>query len=314
MILLNLILFLASLFVLVKSAQFAVTYSSRIARVFHISEFVVSFFIVAVISCSPEATVSIMSAIQGVPEFGLGTLLGSNVADLALVFGIVALFSAKGIKVKSEILKNNVFYLVLILMPLLLGFDGHFSRIDGLLLVLGATVFFITLSMESKMFQKKYDGTKSTKWIKNTVLLAISLAFLIAAAYYTVKFGVNFANEVKIPAYLVALTMVAIGSCLPELIFSINAVKKRHSELALGDILGTVIIDATLLVGILALISPFNFNLAIIYVTGTMMFIAGVLLTTFIKSGKVLSKKEGIFLLMFYLFSLIMEFIVNKIF
>src|SRR3989344_5691512 len=163
----NLILLFAALIVLAKSAEYAVRYSSRISRVFHISEFVVSFFIVSVISVSPEATVSIISAIKGVPEFGLGALLGSNVADLFLVFGIVALFSRKGITVKSEILKNDFFYLILLLVPLVLGFDGYLSRADGIVLVISGIVFFITLSIESKMFRKKKNSSKNHKFTKN---------------------------------------------------------------------------------------------------------------------------------------------------
>jgi cation:H+ antiporter len=311
MLLLNLALFLVSLFILVKSAEQAVSYSSRIAKTFRISEFLVSFLIVAVISVFPEATVSIISAIQGIPEFGLGTLLGSNVADLSLVFGLVALFSVNGVKVKSEILKKDMFYLILLLMPIVLGFDGNLSRIDGIVLVLSGATFFITLSIEGHIFTKKSSEPRNRKWVKNFILLIISLSFLILSAYYTVKFGVDFANDASMPPFLVALTIVAVGTCLPELIFSLKAVKKGHDELALGDILGTVITDATIIIGIVALINPFSFDPKIIYVTGSMMFIAGVLAITFIKSGRVLSKKEGVYLLMFYIISLIVEFVVH---
>jgi cation:H+ antiporter len=314
MILLNLALFLFSLFVLVKSANYAVTYSSRIARILRISEFIVSFFIIAIISVFPEGTVSVIAAIQGVPEFGLGTLLGSNVADLLLVFGVVAIFSFNGISVKSRILKKDLLYLVLLLVPILVGFDGNMSRTDGIILVLSGLLFFITLSIESKMFRKKFNDAKDHKWILNLILLVISLGFLIASAYYTVKFGVNFANDVGIPPYLVALTVVAIGSCLPELIFSLRAVKRGHDELALGDILGTVITDATILIGVIALIRPFDFNPLIMYVTGTIMFLSGAIVISFIKSGKVLSKKEGVYLLMFYILALMIEFVVNHVF
>jgi cation:H+ antiporter len=119
---------------------------------------------------------------------------------------------------------------------------------------------------------------------------------------------------VQIPPFLVALTLVSIGSCMPELIFSLKAVGSKHDQLALGDVLGTVIIDATILVGVIALISPFDFNPNIVHVTGVMMFIAGVLAIMFIKSGKVLTRQEGVLLLLFYLLSLIIEFVVNGVF
>ncbi|MFA5412463.1 MAG: sodium:calcium antiporter [Candidatus Micrarchaeia archaeon] len=311
MVILNLALFLAALFVLVKSAEHAVNYSSKLAKMLGISEFIVSFFLIAFISCFPEATVAVVSSIDGVPEFGLGTLLGSNVADLALVFGLVAMFSMNGIKVKSEILKNDLLYLLLLLVPIILGIDGHLSRTDGALLVLSGAIFLLTLSIQSKMFTKKFNDVKDHSWAKNLVLLAISLAFLVAGAYYTVKFGVDFANDISLPPILIALSLVSIGTCMPELVFSLNAVKKRHYELALGDILGTVIIDATILVGVMALIKPFDFDPMIIYVTGGLMVVSGALAISFIRSEKILSKKEGMYLLLFYILSLIIQFIAN---
>jgi len=297
----------------VKSAEYAVNSSSKIAKLFNVSEFIVSFFIISVISVLPESTVSVVSALKGVPEFGLGTLLGSNVTDLSLVFGIVALFSLSGVKVKSEVLKNDTFYLILLFVPLILGIDGHLSRADGVLLVLSGIVFFMTLSIESRMFKKKYNNVESRRWVKNFIILVISVGLLIVGAHYTVKFGVDFANDVSIPPSLIALTIVAVGTCLPELVFSLKAVKTRHDELALGDILGTVITDATIIIGIIALINPFYFDPKIVYITGIMMLIAGALVIAFIKSGKVLSKKEGLYLVMFYVLYLMIEFIANAI-
>lgn len=311
MLILNLALFLISLFILIKSAEHAVNYSSKLAKILGVSEFIVSFFIVSFISCSPEATVSIVSAIDNVPEFGLGTLLGSNVADLTLVFGLIALFSMNGIKVKSEILKNDLLYLLLLLAPIILGIDGNLSRADGALLLLSGVLFLLTLSIQSKMFTKKFNDIKDHEWAKNLIFLIISLAFLIASAYYTVKFGVDFANDVGLPPVLIALTIVSVGTCMPELVFSLNAVRKRHYELALGDVLGTVIMDATVFVGIMALIRPFDFDPKLIYVTGGLMIIAGALAIYFIRTGKVLSRREGVYLLLFYVLALLIEFAVN---
>jgi len=313
MIISNLLFFIISLFVLIKSADYATVYSSKLAKMFHISEFIVSFFLVAIISAFPEGTIAIISAIKGVPEFGLGTLIGSNVADLALVFGIVALVSAKGISVKSQIIKKDFLFLVLLLFPILLGFDGYFSRIDGILLVLSGFFFFFTLSFESKMFRKKFNNIDGRHLFKNLILLIFSMAVLLVSANYTIQFGIGFANSINIPAILVGLTMVSIGTCLPELLFSIRAVKNNRDELALGDVLGTVIIDATILVGIITLIKPFSFNPIIIYVTGFSMFIAGILTIFFIATGKIITRKEGVYLLLFYFLYLIVEIVVNKL-
>ncbi len=313
MIVINLILSLVFLFILIKGADYSIKYSSRLARHLHFPEFIVSFFIIAVISVLPEATISIISAIKGEAGLGLGTLLGSNVADLTMVFGIVALFSSRGIKVRSKILQNNFVYLILLLFPLILGFDGQFSRIDGIILILAGIIFFVRIYFESNKFRRKFNHVSKGSFFKSFVFLIASLGILLLGAFFTVKYTVDFANDVKMPAILIGITILAFGTCLPELAVSIKAVKKNRDEVALGDILGTVITDATIVLGIMALISPFSYNPPDLYITGTAMFLAGVFVTIFMKSDRSINKKEGLILIIFYIIYVLMEFIINKI-
>jgi cation:H+ antiporter len=309
---LYLILCILCLFLLTKGVQWAIKYSSRLAGQFHLSEFIISFFIVAVISVFPEATISIISAFEGIPEFGLGTLMGSNVTDLLLVFGIIAIFSPKGIKIKSEIVQNSILFAALVALPVLLGYDGKYSRLDGLLLLLGGLAFYLTLSIESRMIKSTIKNANHADTLKNIILLALSMALVIASAYFTIHFGVEFANRMMIPAVLVSLTLIAVGTCLPELMFSLKSVQARHDELALGDLFGTIVTDATIILGIVILIQPFSFNPAIVYLTGTVMCLAALLLAVFIRKDKVLSKKEGIILLLCYIVYLTAEILLSK--
>lgn len=312
MLILNFISAIIGLLILIKCANYAIRYSSRLARIWRFPEFVVSFFIIAFISVLPEFTISVISAINGEPGLGLGTLLGSNVADLTLVFGLVALFSSGGIKVKSKILRNNFFYLILLLFPLILGLDGKFSRIDGAILVLVGVMFFVKIYRDSQRFHKKFSHSKREPFLKSLILLILSLGVLLISAYFTVEFAVNFANDAKLPAILVGITVLAVGTCLPELIFSIKAVRKNHDELALGDLLGTVITDATIILGIVALISPFNYHLGSIYVIAGAMFLAGFAVILFMKSEKTISKIEGLILILFYILFVFVEFFMNN--
>ena len=311
MVILNLILFLAFLVVLVKSSDYAVIYSSRLAKRFHLPEFVVSFFIIAIISALPEATIAIISALDGTPELGFGTLLGSNIADLTLIFGIVALFSSGGLKVKSKILQNNIFYLGLLLLPLILGIDGKFSRIDGAILITSGLIFLFMIYRESKKFTKKFNHTERGPFLKSSILLLLSLGIALASAKFTVDYAINFAYDINIPAILIGITIIALGTCLPELIISIRAVKKNLDEIALGDILGTVITDATIILGLVALISPFSYELQNIYITGTAMFLAGLTAMIFMKSDQSLNKTEGLLLMLFYVIFVFLEFILT---
>lgn len=310
----NLMLFILFLYILIKCARYSIRYSSRIARALHFPEFVVSFMIVALISVLPESTISIISAINGKPELGLGTLIGSNIADLTLVFGLVALFAPKVIKVKSKILENNSLYLILLLLPLALGFDGRFSRFDGLVLLLAGALFYFRISQESHRARGDVSGKKSHPLLKNFFLLVISLGILIASAFLTVKFAVNFAHDIKVPEILIGLTILAVGTCLPELVFSIQAVRKNHDELALGDLLGTVVTDATIILGVVALIAPFSYDAANIHLLTIGMFLAGVLVIVFMKSEKSINKFEGILLIFLYLIFICTEMLLNKIF
>lgn len=313
MIWVNLGLFLLFLVILVKCAGYSIKYSSKIAKAMHWPEFIVSFFIIAIVSVLPEATISIMSAMQGDSELGLGTLLGSNVADLTLVFGIVALFSSKGIKVKSKILQDNFFYLVLLLFPLLLGFDGKLSRIDGGILLVVGILFFYKIYRESKRFSKKFTQAKKEPFAKSIALLVLSLAVLLTSAFFTVKYVENFAYDIKIPAMLIGVTVLALATCLPELIFSIKAIRKNHDELAMGDILGTVITDGTILLGIIALINPFEYSPYKMYILGGAVFLAAIFAFTFMKSDKSINKKEGLLLIFFYILFLCIQFLINNV-
>jgi cation:H+ antiporter len=137
------------------------------------------------------------------------------------------------------------------------------------------------------------------------------LTVLVLSANYSIKYATIFAELVNIPPVLISLTIVSIGSCLPELIFCIKALRHHHDELAIGDILGTVISDATIYVGIMAIINPFSFPIHLIYVTGFAMFFAGLISTIFLNTDKMMTKKEGIILLIFYVIYLVLQFIFN---
>lgn len=303
------ILILFSLFVVIKSSNYAIHYSTRLAESFCLSKYVVGFIIVAIISILPESFISITSAVKGVPAFGLGTLFGSNVADLSLVFVFIILFAGRNLKVESKIVKNKPVYLVSMLIPIILGLNGHYSRFEGLaLIVVGVLFYYLTLK------DNKLDvSIKKTKFkIKDVIFLLISMGLILLGSQAIVKFGIDLANVLYISPVLIGMFIVGLGTVLPELIFSIKAARHHQDSLALGDILGTVVADATVVVGIVALICPFEFNRRIVYVTGTFMVLATFLLFYFMKSGKKITKKEAILLFVFYLFFVSVELLISQ--
>ncbi len=308
----NLILSLVFLFIVIKSADFSIKFSSRLAKALHFPEFVVSFFIIAFISVLPEATIAIISAINQQPELGLGTLLGAKVMDLTLVLGIVTLFASGGIKVKSKLIEDNFFYLLLLIFPIVLGLDGYFSRPDGLILFLIGGMFYYKIYSQSVRFRKKFNGVKKHPFAKSLILLIISLAILVGGALLTVKFATNFAYDAKVPTFIIGVTILALGTCLPELIFSIKAVKNNKDELALGDILGTVITDATIILGTVAMICPFAYNKINFLTMSIAMFLSGIFVIVFMRTESSINKREGILLIIFYVIFLFSQFITNN--
>lgn len=307
--LLSFVLLIISLAVVIKSADLAIKYSTKLAESFHLSKYVVGFLIVSVISILPETFISITSAFEGIPAFGLGTLFGSNVADLTLVFVLVIFLSRRNLKIESKIIKNSFLYIGIMLIPILLGIDGFYSRLEGIVLILIGLLFYVFVLKKSN-YDTKVDRQKFKPVY--LFLLLLSMGALLLGSHLTVGYGVDLAKTLGVNPILIGMFVVALGTTLPEMLFSIRASRHHHDDLALGDILGTVIADATIVVGIVAVISPFVFNPRIVYITGIFMVLATILLFSFMKSGKVITKKEAFLLLLFYLLFVSTELLVDR--
>ncbi|MDO8667774.1 MAG: hypothetical protein Q7K35_01600 [bacterium] len=303
-----------ALLLVVKSADYAIRYSARLALGLKWSKYTVGFTIIAAISVLPETLIAVSSALQNIPSFGLGTLLGSNVADLSLVFALVVLITGRDLKVESQFLKNRLYYTGILAIPIIFGLNGYYSRLEGVsLIVIGLLFYAFVLKKSRGDNNSSLSKIQLTATLKNLGFLILSLAALLLGAYLTVKFSVISAKALGISPVFIAL-IIGMGTCLPELSFSIKAAKRNHENLALGDILGTVITDATIIIGILSVIQPFAFDQKIIFITGLFMFFAIILLSYFMKTGKVLTKLESLFLLLFYLLFVLTEFAVGGYF
>ena len=302
---LNFIFFFLSLFFVVKSADYAMQSADRLASSLNLSKYLVGFLLVAIISVLPETFISLSAAFQGNPAFGLGTLFGSNVADLTLVLVIIIFVSATPIKVESKLIKNSFLYLGVLLMPIIFGLNGHYSRLEGLALVFLGLLFYLFIFKKNPHPKKKFEGSFSAKEL---ISLLFFMGVLLVSANFTVKFGVDLAVYLKIKPILIGMLFVGLGTTLPELFFSLKAVKEKNHSLAMGDILGTVITDATIVVGLVALVKPFDFSQRIIYLTAMFMLFAAALLFYFMKSGRAVTRKEALFLLFYYLIFVLSEF------
>lgn len=305
----NTFIFIVALYMIIKGSAMATTYAGRLAENFRLSKYTVGFIVVAVISILPETFIAINAAVEGMPSFGLGMLFGSNIADLTLIFAILVLYSGRSLKIESKILKNHVIYPFILLFPLILGFDGYFSRLEGsALIVAGAVFYYLAL-------RNGADGmiplSNSNGRSKNILLLLVSMVILLIGAHFTVTSASAIASSLGISPILVGMLIVGLGTTMPELFFSLRSIKKRDDSLAIGDVLGTVLADSTIVVGILALVNPFAFPQKIIYITGMFMVLASFMLFRFMRSGRALARREAFMLFMFWIVFVAVEFVAN---
>lgn len=306
----NLFIFIVALLMVIKGATLATKYAGRLAESFRLSKYTVGFIIIAVISILPETFISINAAIEGIPSFGLGMLFGSNIADLTLLFALLVFLAGRSLKVEGKIIKNHAVYPFILLLPLVLGLNGHYSRLEGIALILAGGIFYYLA------LRKGIDGSvpanHSNDKLKNSLLLLFSMAVMLVGGHFTVTSATSLAGNIGVSPVLIGMLIVGLGTTMPEFFFSLKSVKKHDDSLAVGDILGTVLADATIVVGILALVDPFSFPVKIIYITGVFMVVASFILFRFMRSGRTITKREAWMLFAFWAVFVLVEFIANR--
>ncbi len=232
---------------------------------------------------------------------------------MTLVFALIIFLSRrKSIKIDSKILKINKIYPFLLLSPVILGLDGHYGRIEGAaLIVIGIIFYYFSFKKENKEITEFQTKNTDKNRRKNLVYLIGSIALLLIGSHFAVQSGVDIAKSLEISPILIGILIIGIGTTIPELLFSLKAVKQHDDSLAVGDLLGTVLADATIVIGILALINPISFPQRIIYITGIFMIIASFLIIYFMQTGKKISKKEGMILFGFRVLFILVEYMYN---
>lgn len=305
MLLYNAIGFVISAFVMVKAGSYAVRFISRIAKADKISPFITSFLMIGVVASFPEAFISIVSAFKGKAQLGLGTLLGGNIADLSLILGLIGVAAGR-IQIHKREFAHEIWLVGLVMLPILLALDGTINRLDGVVLITACLIFIGNILSSDHILSKIANHSKG-QFAKNFALFLLSSAAVFGAANFIVKFAEGLAVDFRMPLLLVGVAFIALTTTLPEFIFSLNAVRQRLGDLAVGDVFGTVIIDATLLVGLTAIIAPIALvginiiNLAVF----TMLSVAATIY--FMKPGKVFTRSEGVLMIMLYIIFIVTE-------
>ncbi len=309
----NLIYFGISALVLTISGIYLVKSLSKIARFLGISEFSAAFIIMAFASSIPELFVGISSALNGNPALSLGNIIGANIINLTLISGIIIILS-KEIKIESKKIGNDVYIMLvtILLIIALFTIGKSLSRIDGviLLLVFGFHTYEVFKKRKKypKKMENKLERKSRFKWL---IIFLIALIGLFISSNYVVKYGSSLALDLNLPEIMLGLFILSIATTLPELVFGISATKLKHKEMAIGDQIGSVVTNAALILGIVAIIHPISAEFRPFLISSIFMFISAFIFATFLKTGNKLEKLEGISLILIYILFIIIEFFVK---
>jgi cation:H+ antiporter len=299
------IIFIISLAVLIKSSDIFTEKAEKIGFHLGMPAFVVGVTIVAIGTSLPELISSIFAVLQGSSEIVLGNVVGSNITNIFLVLGIAAIMG-KRLKVSSRIIHIDLLFLIGSAFFLFLSIlDGKFSLLEGVLSLLIGIIYitYITkLSKRNNEIQKEMKGFTKEKlsfnfWI--SFILGVVLIFF--GAKYTIESVINLSQIFNIATELIAVTAVALGTSLPELMVTISAVKKGKSEIAIGNVLGSNIFNTFFVMGIPALIGTLTIP-KIMFNFGMPVMIVATLLYFFIVKDREITPWEGWLLLIFYVF------------
>ena len=307
MLILNLVFFIVSCFVLVQSSGLVIKALSKISTYFRVNEFAVGFIVVAVSTSLPELFVGVTSAFTGNTDLALGNVIGANILNLTLVIGIAVLLS-RGIRIRSSVIKKDFIYMMaVILLPLFLMWDKKLSRFDGLVLIAVFVFYIWQMIRQEHRFKKSFDFVEKKELRKNILFAFIGLVILMASANYVVLFAGKLSVDMNLPQILIGLIILSLGTSLPELIIDAKAVLAKHQEIAIGDTIGSVVTNSTLVLGVTALIHPIETDVFFFFTSALFLVIISFVFLTFGESERGISWKEGLSLILLYVFFIIIQ-------
>jgi len=253
----TLLVLFAGIAIVVYGADEAIKRLLNLSKFFRISAFVTGVVIAGTLAVLPELSIGVLSAIEGSSTFGLGLIFGANVADLTLVIGVVVLLAGSQ-KITPSVLKSLKISFIAVLFPVFLLLDGEISSLDGIFLVGGFGVYVIWLLISGRGEKEVAERMRLSKRVARlgitVFMLAIGITVLFIGSALVTESAQELSSTFGLPLFLIGL-VVAIGACLPEMAFAIRASEKEGS-IGIGNILGNVLADSMLTIGIIAIIHP----------------------------------------------------------
>jgi cation:H+ antiporter len=303
------LLIVAGFIVLIKSGDFLVDQSVLIARYFGISELVIGLTVVAFGTSAPELMINIDSALQGIDEFVFGNVLGSNMINILVVLGLTGIITP--LSLKSSTVKIEMPFLIVITIVLSIIVNDTFfdaagnnilSRIDALIL-LSFFVVFLVYNFRLAKYEKIEDDhpDKPNNVWKHVFLFILACFGLRIGSSLVVNNAIIVGEYFHVPNDIMGLTVLAIGTSLPELVVSLQSAKKGIADLAVGGMIGSNIFNTLIVLGIGALVAPPSFNPILNYDL-LVVNMGTILLFVFMFFGRknLLSRRSSVTLLSLY--------------
>lgn len=304
---------------LIKGADLLVDGASNIAKKFHIPEIIIGLTIVSIGTSLPELFVSITSAIDGYPDMAIGNVVGSNIANMLLILGMSAIIKSIAFKKETRLIDIPICLATSIIFMILCNIGQDITRIDaGILLTLFVAfiIYTIVMAFKGNEFEKNEEETEqiddktNESAIKNIIYIILGIVLLKVGGDLTVDNAVNVANFFNLSEKLISVTILAVGTSLPELVTSVSAAIKGKSDIAIGNIIGSNIFNMLLIVGISALIKPIvynvSYNLDMIFVILATLVLA---LFPIIPPKNKMTRTNGIIYVIIYIVYLVTLFV-----
>lgn len=293
------------------SGEWVVAGVTRLARALEIREFVVAFFFMAAAASLPNLFVGLTAALGGTPELSLGDIFGNNLIALTLAVAVAAFLSPAGnIEARGKIIQHTaLFTMAAAILPIALLLDGALTRIDGLILI-AFFLYYVDWLLDHK--QESHHPTplghhspaNRRLWVllRDAGLAIAGVALIIAAALGLVLAARFFAGELGVSLTLIGLLVVGFGNALPEVYFAALSARRGDTGLILGNLMGSVIFPATLVLGIIALIHPIAAeHLTALFPSRLGLIAAALLFYLFARTRQKISRGEALILLLIYL-------------
>lgn len=302
----SIIFIVIGLILLIKCADWFVDGCSNVASSLGIPSLIIGLTIVAFGTSAPEAAVSVTASLNGMNDISIGNVVGSNICNLLLVLGVSGLFGS--LTAKRKIITRDFIYAIfssIVLFILSVGFfttgatEGVLTRINGWILLCFLGIYLYALIVDA-LHSVKNQEAKSEFHPKDLVLIIVGIIGIILGGQLVVNSATDLANMFHVSQNVIALTIVAIGTSLPELVTSVVAAKKGKADIAIGNVVGSNIFNIFFILGLSSAISPITFGIET-FIDIIVMVTASIIVYLLLLKNKSIGNKKGIILLAAYI-------------